>query len=336
MVRALRSTIAIPRLRNAARTIVLLSLFPLTVSSQNLIPNPGFESMAACPAQQNNAYYWGPDYLLYAPPWRRACWSADYLHDCGFSNYAGQQSPRTGLAKAGFMAWKADATDFREYLQVLLAEPLRAGVEYRFSMYVSLADDCQYHLSALGVKFYENYLGDVEACDELVGKMPDAVLCASQGPLDDKTGWRYVEGIYTARGGEDHLVVGHFAKDIHSKIYGPGAGTNNSIYYYIDDTALDSVGFTDIPMPNVFTPNGDGLNEVLSPPAMDSVSVYRMEVFNRWGALVHSETANPPSWNGRDGGGNAAQEGVYYYLLTVIDNKGKTFQKKGFVQLLGK
>ncbi|TND08040.1 MAG: PKD domain-containing protein [Bacteroidetes bacterium] len=302
--------------------------------AQNLIPNGSFESVISCPASLNNSFYWGPDLLQYSPPWRRACWSADFLHDCGFNSFAGSQAPHTGLGKAGFMAWNDNATDFREFLQVLLIHPMRAGVKYRFSMYLSLADDCRYGVSQFGVHFYNRYVSDTTACYDLTGSMPDALLNSpGQLPLTDKNGWTYVEGFYTATGGEDHLVIGHFPKDAQTVTINTGSGSRNDSYYYMDDAALDSIGFTSLWMPNIITPNGDGLNDLLAPPPLDSMREYRMTVYNRWGAIVKKINANPPAWNGTGEDGKPVSDGVYFYHIDVLDNTGKSYRQGGFVQV---
>lgn len=307
----------------------------LCAGGQNLIPNPGFESLTSCPQYSNFSFNWGPDLLRYSPPWRRACWSADFLHDCGYNEYAGPQAPRTGQGKAGFMAWTAGSPDFREFAQVLLIRPLRAGTEYRFRMYISLADDCVYGVSALGVRFFNAYVGDTVACAQLTGSQPDLLLAvAGGGSMTDKTGWTLVEGTYTAAGGEDHLVIGHFPKDAQTTTLHSGTGSLHSSYYYIDDTSLDSVGFSDIPMPNVFTPNGDGINDFFSAPAMDSASGYSIRIFDRWGRQLRKLEQNDLHWDGSDASGQPVADGVYYYQLSLTDTRGKYFRKAGFVHLV--
>lgn len=311
-----------------------LVFLALPSTAQNLIPNPGFESITACPTYANNAYYWGPDLLRYAPPWRRACWSADLLHDCSFDDYAGPEAPRTGHGKAGMMVWNGTVPNFREYAQVQLAAPLKPGVQYRFSMYVSLADDCMHALNELGVKFFTAYVNDTSACNDLNGAAPDIALRSPQGALVQKNGWTYVEGFYTAAGGENFLAIGNYFTDVQTGHVNTGSGTRNDSYYYIDDTELDSVGFTDLFMPNVFTPDGDGINDVLAAPSLDQPQTYELKIFDRWGRLVNSSGENPPAWNGTDRSGKPVNDGVYYYLLTLTETNGHPFQKKGFVELV--
>jgi len=64
--------------------------------------------------------------------------------------------------------------------------------------------------------------------------------------------------------------------------------------------------------PNVFTPNGDGLNPVL---VFDQLQYYpssTLYVYNRWGNLVYEKENYQNNWDGGD-----LSEGVYYYVLSV-------------------
>jgi gliding motility-associated-like protein len=99
--------------------------------------------------------------------------------------------------------------------------------------------------------------------------------------------------------------------------------------FYITLFATDSVGCTDsivrgpfrvkeswLDIPNVFTPNGDGINDRWLVP-YNGPERYRLAVLDRWGQTVH--TANSPNqpWDGRLGNGENAADGVYYYVLEI-------------------
>lgn len=85
-------------------------------------------------------------------------------------------------------------------------------------------------------------------------------------------------------------------------------------------------------IPNAFTPDTDGLNEIFS-GKISSLNNYSMDVFNRWGENVyHSEDINA-GWNGEYKGEPAA-EGTYAYLISGEIMKGKKYQYKGLVTLV--
>ncbi|HQV52305.1 MAG: gliding motility-associated C-terminal domain-containing protein [Flavobacteriales bacterium] len=80
---------------------------------------------------------------------------------------------------------------------------------------------------------------------------------------------------------------------------------------------------------NVFTPNGDGVNDQFAP--MQSGSLYYLQVYSRWGDLMHSATT---SWDGRSSGGEPAPDGVYYYVLQSSSECSGQEKLKGHVSLL--
>ena len=69
-------------------------------------------------------------------------------------------------------------------------------------------------------------------------------------------------------------------------------------------------------VPNVFTPNGDGINDAFTVRYTGSEDFY-LEVFDRWGRMFFSAEAADETWPGIDGNGNNAPEGVYYYSLQI-------------------
>lgn len=74
-------------------------------------------------------------------------------------------------------------------------------------------------------------------------------------------------------------------------------------------------------LPNVFTPNGDGINDVFySSNLNDVVERVDMKIFNRYGQLVY-ETSDPAiNWEGRfRNSNNRVASGVYYYICDVYE-----------------
>jgi gliding motility-associated-like protein len=71
-------------------------------------------------------------------------------------------------------------------------------------------------------------------------------------------------------------------------------------------------------LPNVFTPNGDGINELMKPVRSRYVKKVEMTVRNRWGQVVF-ETEDPElNWDGTNqNNGEPVSEGVYYYICRV-------------------
>jgi gliding motility-associated-like protein len=64
--------------------------------------------------------------------------------------------------------------------------------------------------------------------------------------------------------------------------------------------------------PNAFTPDGDGINDDFGPMGHD-ISVFEMNIFNRWGELLFTTTNPAVRWDGKVNGSDVAMTGVYVY-----------------------
>lgn len=74
-------------------------------------------------------------------------------------------------------------------------------------------------------------------------------------------------------------------------------------------------------LPNVFTPNNDGMNDLYTPFPYCFIEAIELQVFNRWGNLVF-ETSNPEiEWDGKNLKGEDVAEGVYFYTCKVFEQR---------------
>ncbi len=87
-----------------------------------------------------------------------------------------------------------------------------------------------------------------------------------------------------------------------------------------------------IVIPNVFSPNSDGINDRLVLPT-ECMRVMQFSVFNRWGALVFEAQRNSPFWDGRDASGSPLADGMYYAVMTYTDFNNTTTTLTGNVLL---
>lgn len=71
-----------------------------------------------------------------------------------------------------------------------------------------------------------------------------------------------------------------------------------------------------IDVPNLFTPNGDGINDFW---VISNIFTYDSEVliFNRWGTELYSSTSYQNDWNGTNSDGDPLADGTYYYVVKV-------------------
>ncbi len=87
-------------------------------------------------------------------------------------------------------------------------------------------------------------------------------------------------------------------------------------------------------IPNVFTPNGDGVNEYFQLD-FDVFDTYDFFILNRWGNVVARGLDHQGNimWDGMDEQGNPCSEGVYFYKLFGTFHNGTTTEKHGHVTL---
>jgi gliding motility-associated-like protein len=86
-------------------------------------------------------------------------------------------------------------------------------------------------------------------------------------------------------------------------------------------------------VPNVFSPNGDGKNDVFRLLGVTFQSLTEFKVFNRWGAEVYSTQNINDGWDGTYKG-KPADMGVYNYIIRVAYPDGATDTFKGDVTLM--
>ncbi len=86
-------------------------------------------------------------------------------------------------------------------------------------------------------------------------------------------------------------------------------------------------------VPNAFTPNGDGLNDVFRaiPPGIAQTEYIR--IFNRYGQLVFETHEWMKGWDGRYQG-KLQPQGAYVWIIKGVDKNGRIIEKKGTVMLL--
>jgi gliding motility-associated-like protein len=85
-------------------------------------------------------------------------------------------------------------------------------------------------------------------------------------------------------------------------------------------------------MPNSFSPNGDGKNDIIK-PVSKNITNGTFKIFNRYGEMVYSNTDLTKGWDGIFNG-NRCELGVYYYYLTYKKNNGKEKMLKGDIELI--
>lgn len=96
--------------------------------------------------------------------------------------------------------------------------------------------------------------------------------------------------------------------------------------------AVLNISESEILVPNVFTPNGDGINDEFK-VAYKSIASYRCRVYNQWGKKVYDSTDITRGWDGTIGG-TRASIGVYFYIIDAKGTDGRVIKKRGDINLV--
>ena len=307
------------------------------IAQTNLIYNGSFEEYSSCPTGNdlNNGQ------LEKAKGWRKpTLGTSDYFNRCATSivgvptNFWGNQEPFQGDAYIGLVAacWNknGDYCGF-EYVQGKLLQPLQKCVEYRFSMYVSLAEKSTHAIGRLGALFTQNQIHLPN--DSVINAAPQIY---NQLIIEDSLEWYKISGNIIAQGEEQYITIGYFFPTVeHDTVFIQDYFVNEfGSYYYIDSISLAEIGMAQdmcefISIPNIFTPNGDGINDWID------ISEYlpfggQMTIYNRWGNLITILDKDHPVWDGKTNGSDCS-DGIYFYIFETNNHKMK---KSGVIHLV--
>lgn len=108
----------------------------------------------------------------------------------------------------------------------------------------------------------------------------------------------------------------------------------DTINYEMDEPFVVSVCESKLEMPNAFSPNGDGINDVYkAKDGWQSIVSFKAAIFTRWGKKLYE-------WNDPDGGwdgkvnGHVVPDGAYYCVVQAKGADGKNYSIKKTVSVL--
>lgn len=109
---------------------------------------------------------------------------------------------------------------------------------------------------------------------------------------------------------------------------------SNSKYCSVRDTVTVTVDVNcgDFFMPNAFSPNDDGLNDIINVHGR-CISSFNLQIFDRWGEKVFETSSITDGWDGTYKG-KKMNTGVFVYKVDGIDLLGEPFKMKGNITLL--
>jgi len=192
--------------------------------------------------------------------WERShMFSADYFHRCvgAFQhmslgvprNMFGVQQPRTGDAYAGL-------SFCNEILTARLIRPLVKDSIYKVEFFVNLADTSNVATRYMGMYFSEREIRYVQSNWEMISEFildePPQIQNPRDRYLTDTENWTSINGLYTAKGGEEYISIGGFYPYHDSLIHVIRAnrplrniyrGWETHLgYYFVDDVSVIPYG----------------------------------------------------------------------------------------------
>lgn len=325
-------------------------------SCTNLILNSSFEEtgcrdsvLAATPDGMGtfvlvNDWYisnGSPDYFKNFYQTNDGCVSADIIVIPQGSSGGNFQYPQHGEAFAGFYTFLPYSffpdLVIRENIGTQLTEPLQVGKKYKLSLYLNILNNCTY-TTTVQVLLTTNvvkkpYISQTSSLEnyifinEIYRASPQFII----PHVTDTQNWVLYETFFYADSAYQYLQIGNFFDDLHSDTIRlvpqeqlwPPPGT----YYAIDNVSLCEV--EELPLPNVISPNGDGLNDAWVVP--EPVTPMHLRIYNRWGNLVYESENYANNWSGETMQGEKVTDGTYFYILTMPHAP----PKKGFIQVFG-
>jgi gliding motility-associated-like protein len=89
----------------------------------------------------------------------------------------------------------------------------------------------------------------------------------------------------------------------------------------------------DFLLPNVFTPNGDGVNDEFF-ITTSGLNEYKLEIYDRWGVKIFESAEPNVHWDGHTTSGAMCADGTYYFVLIAI-SPTNDYSTTGFLTLIG-
>jgi outer membrane protein OmpA-like peptidoglycan-associated protein len=223
-------------------SVGILSLSTFAQEGQNLISNPGFESVGKAPKRLGS--------IESAEGWvsptgvRADLFTSSKLEEINVpENVYGKEHPKEGGNYAGIVGYSYGDKIPRSYVMTKIDVPLKKGMRYCVKFNLSLAEASKYASNNIGAKLSNKPFGT----DSKLPIIDDPSLVHYNNDLkimSARYDWTEVCGVVVAGGGEKYLTIGNFNSDGETKSErmkkDPNVKTTQIVaaYYYIDDVTV--------------------------------------------------------------------------------------------------
>jgi outer membrane protein OmpA-like peptidoglycan-associated protein len=135
----------------------------------------------------------------------------------------------------GIKCYGKGGTDsyWHEYIKVELSEPLKADTLYYVGFYANLAHRASKHCNNIGALITSDTIKTRDRKPLYITPTINSEKPIKQSIL----GWKKVDGVFKAQGGERYLIIGNFYRDSETRMERMDKGKDGA-YYYIDDVKV--------------------------------------------------------------------------------------------------
>lgn len=324
------SLIDVDQLKKNVFSFCLLISLPLSLLSQNLVPNGDFEEYIQLPNQQGqltNCIHWiNPTFG-----------SPDYFNSAALAS-SGFQLPITNFGKvepfsgSGIVGLFLVVGDYREYISVELIKPLKKGRSYTLSFaHTNGSDD---YFASCGSDRFGIYFSKTIPYNNSIFPIPVIPQIEIPNFCWD-TIWKNESFTFVADDDYTTLTFGNFYTSVETTTMEMvDAVTMGYAYFFIDKVELIAEDLDiNVEMPNVFTPNQNGVNDTYHPVSAEGVNQYYLTILNQWGGIVFETNDFSQGWDGQFNGKDCSS-GTYFWQVAYSDLEDSDYLKSGFLTLV--
>jgi gliding motility-associated-like protein len=143
--------------------------------------------------------------------------------------------------------------------------------------------------------------------------------------------WEFGDGDTSSEASPKHAYKGTDVYTI-KLVANPGSACSDTAVKLF---LIDGDTTREIIIPNVFTPNGDGLNDCYRVTGISpKCDEYKVTIYNRWGEVYFRSTDPSVCWNGKNESGTEASVGVYYYIMSIRKRGEEWKERHGTITLI--
>jgi gliding motility-associated-like protein len=312
----------------------------------NFLPNPSFEEYNCLPTQfsqvvDTNVIWENGIYCV--NHWQAGTWaSSDFFINAPGAFWPNIPTPLpNGQAAAGFfiinnpdvIGFDGNIDDgiYIEYLKNCLTQPLQPGNSYNL----------QLNLNGLGMSSFGNALTNIwfgpvditlfgsSICTQSAIQTAtcptisaDWVELGHASYQADGT-WKTINIQFTALNSIQSIMIGGPCSPPNDFTFLDSNGYTFEPYFVLDNASLNEINLEDcnfdFTIPNVITPNSDGLNDLFEIENLPENT--ELIILNRWGNTVFSSSNYQNNWEGKNTSGRDLVDGVYYYKIKTTSGK---------------